>query len=155
MTNRRDESTEARVAAVLRGDPGAADRLRAFLSGHALDPTPLRQRAEAELAATHDEMEDYRLELFDTLTTDRYGKSVLAYRFFHRGRLVFARADFHGSPLHAVDADATVAGLLAFLSLKPGDTDPDYFEGYTAEQLAFARAEGENLSLYVEELERR
>jgi hypothetical protein len=51
-----------------------------------------------------------------------------------------------------VDADATV---LAFLSLKPGDTDPEYFEGYTLEQLAFARAEGENLSLYVEDLERR
>ena len=62
---------------------------------------------------------------------DRYGKSVLAYRFFHRGRLLFAGADFHCSPLHAVDADATVAGVLAFLSLKPGDTDPEYFEGYT------------------------
>jgi hypothetical protein len=76
---------------------------------------------------------------------------VLAYRFFHRGRLVFAGADFHCSPLHAVDADTTVAGLLAFLSLKPGDTDPEYFQGYTPGQLAFARAEGENLSLYVED----
>jgi hypothetical protein len=101
------------------------------------------------------EAEEYRLELYDTLTTDRCGKSVLAYRFFHRGRLVFAGADFHGSPLHAVDADATVAGLLAFLSLRPGDTDPEFFEDYTPEQLAFARAEGENLSLYVEELEQR
>jgi hypothetical protein len=54
-----------------------------------------------------------------------------------------------------VDADATVAGVLAFLSLKPGDTDAEYFEEYTPEQLAFARAEGENLSLYVEELEPR
>ena len=54
-----------------------------------------------------------------------------------------------------MDADATVAGLLAFLSLKPGDTDPEYFEGYTPEQLAFARAQGENLSLHAEELEPR
>jgi hypothetical protein len=83
------------------------------------------------------------------------GKSVLAYRFFYRGRFILAGADFHCSPLHAVDADATVAGLLAFLSLRPGDTDPKYFQGYTPEQLAFARAEGENLSLYVEDLERR
>jgi hypothetical protein len=116
MTNRRDESTEARVAAVLRGDTGAADRLRAFLSGHALDPTPLRQRAEAELAATRDELEGYRLELFDTLATDRHGKSVLACRFFHRGGLLFAGADFPGTPLHAVDADATVAAS------KPAET---------------------------------
>jgi hypothetical protein len=89
--------------------------------------------------------------LFDTLTTDRHGKSVLAYRFFHRGRLAFAGADFHGSPLHAVEAGA----VLAFLPLRPGDTDPDYFDDYTPEQLAFARAEGENLVLYVEDLERR
>jgi hypothetical protein len=40
MTTERDEGTEARVAAVLRGDPGAANRLRAFLSQHALGPTP-------------------------------------------------------------------------------------------------------------------
>ena len=73
MTNRRDESTEARVAAVLRGDTGAADRLRAFLSGHALDPTPLRQRAEAELAATHDELEDLLRQV-------RFGGDHLAAR---------------------------------------------------------------------------
>src|SRR6516165_12201097 len=93
------------------------------------------------------EAEDYRLELFDTLSTDRYGKGVLAYRFFHRGRLLFAGADFHGSPLHAADADATAAGLLAFLSLGPGGAEAEYFQGHTPEQLAFARAEGENLSL--------
>ena len=44
------------------------------------------------------EAEDYRLELYDTFRVDRYGKSVLAYRFFHRGRPVFAGADFHCSP---------------------------------------------------------
>jgi hypothetical protein len=58
MTTERDEGTEALVAAVLRGEPGAADRLLRYLTVHALDPGPLRQRAEAELAATHDELED-------------------------------------------------------------------------------------------------
>jgi hypothetical protein len=38
MTNHRYEGTEALVAAVPRGDPGAADRLRRFLDEHALDP---------------------------------------------------------------------------------------------------------------------
>jgi hypothetical protein len=71
------------------------------------------------------------------------------------GPATFRRADFHCSPLHAVDSDATVAGVLAFLSLKPGDTDSEYFEGYTPGQRAFARAEGENLSRYAEDLERR
>ena len=58
MTTGRDEATEALVAAVLRGDPGAADRLLRYMTVHAMDPTPLPQRAEAELAATHDELED-------------------------------------------------------------------------------------------------
>jgi hypothetical protein len=97
---------------------------------------------------------DYRLELYDTCQTDRYGKSVLAYQFFHNGTLIFEGADFHASPLHAIDGDQTVAGLLHFLSLQPGDTDPDYFDDYTPEQLAFARQEGESLYLLVEELEK-
>lgn len=96
----------------------------------------------------------FRLELFDTFQTDRYGKSVLAYQFFHMGRLVFEGDDYGCSPLHAIDSDACVAGLLAFLSLKPGDTDSEYFESYTPEQLAWAREWGEILSLYVEDLER-
>jgi hypothetical protein len=58
MTTERDEGTGALVAAVLRGDPGAADRLLRYLTIHALDAASLRQRAEAELAATHDELED-------------------------------------------------------------------------------------------------
>jgi hypothetical protein len=62
---------------------------------------------------------------------------------------------FCGSLLHGADADATVTGVLAFLSLQPGDTDSEYFEGYTPEQPALARAEGANRSLYVEGLEQR
>jgi hypothetical protein len=58
MTTRRDEGTGALVAAVLRGDPDAADRLLRYMTVHATDPRPLRQRAERELAATHDELED-------------------------------------------------------------------------------------------------
>lgn len=95
----------------------------------------------------------FRLDLYDTGRTDRYGKALLAYRFFHAGRLIFEGADYHCSPLHATDSDQAVAGLLAFLSLKPGDTDAEYFETYTEEQLSFARGFGEALSLYVEDLE--
>jgi hypothetical protein len=73
MTTERYEGTEALVAAVLRGEPGAADRLLRFLTINALDPRPLRQQAEAELAATHDELEDLLRQV-------RFGDDHLAAR---------------------------------------------------------------------------
>ena len=66
---------------------------------------------------------------------------------------MFEGADFHASPLHAIDSDQTVGALLGWLSLKPGDTNPEYFAAYTPAQLEFAKRHGEALSLYVEELE--
>src|SRR5262245_1725786 len=95
----------------------------------------------------------FRLELFDTYQTDRFGKSVLAYQFFHGDKLVFEGADFCSSPMHAIDSDETVGGLLAFLSLRPGDTDPEYFESYSPDQLDWCKRWVETLSLYVEDLE--
>lgn len=98
---------------------------------------------------------DYRLELYDTHRPDRRGngRTYLAYLFFDRGRLVFAGDDFGPSPLHADDSDASVAALLSFLSLKPGDTDREYFADYAPSQLEWAQAHGEELSLYAHDLE--
>lgn len=45
--------------------------------------------------------------------------------------------------------------MLTFLSLRPGDTDRDYFDRYTPEQLDWARAHGEELSWLATELEER
>lgn len=123
----------------------------------------------------------FRLELFDTGKQDSYGKQILAYEFydqmaypifegdlsfgFHqrmpsRGpkRLndnepVFAAADFHCSPLHCTDSDACIGALLSFLSLKPGDTDKEYFDDYTPEQMAWCLERAETLSLYANLLE--
>jgi hypothetical protein len=83
---------------------------------------------------------DFTLKLWDTHRTDRYGKSVLAYKLYDNGRVIFRGEDFHNSPLHAIDSLETVEGLLAFLTLRPGDTDPDYFESYTLRQLAWCRS---------------
>lgn len=95
----------------------------------------------------------FRLELFDTFHTDRYGKSRLAYEFYHDGTLIFEGDDFCCSPLHGIDSDETVGALLTFLSLRPGDTDPEYFESYTPEQLAWSEQYGEEVSMYALELE--
>lgn len=97
---------------------------------------------------------EFRLELYDTHGFDAYsGKSRLAYELFHRDGLIFEGDDFFPSPLHAIDSDDTVGCILTFLSLRPGDTDADYFERYTPEQLDFADQYGDELSLYAYELE--
>lgn len=37
--------------------------------------------------------------------------------------------------------------VMALVAMKPGDTDPDYFDDYTPEQLAWARHNGEALTV--------
>lgn len=102
------------------------------------------------------EYDGFRLELFDTGTVDRYGKARLAYEFFDDEfgqEPVVAGAEFHCSPLDAIDSDATVAALLGFLSLRPGDTDAEYFESYSQEQLEWCQRRGEALGTLGFELE--
>jgi hypothetical protein len=56
------------------------------------------------------------------------------------GWIIFEGEDFAGSPMDADDSDETVAALLTFLTLRRGDTDAEYFESYTPEQLAWTRS---------------
>ena len=80
------------------------------------------------------------------------GQELLAYEL--RGpddAALFEGADFGASPCHAIDADETLRGLLGFLTLRPGDTDADYFARYTEAQLAFARGDAESLSMYADD----
>ena len=97
--------------------------------------------------------DDFRLQLFDTGRLDGRGQTKLAYRFFDGGQLIFEGEDFAGSPLHADDSDATLASLLGFLSLRPGDTDAEYFDSYTPERLAWCEERAEDLGLHSYELE--
>src|SRR5579884_1162342 len=95
----------------------------------------------------------FKLELYDLGRHDEYGKWVLGYRLYYAGSLVFEGEDFHCSPLHLIDSDAAVGGILTFLSLRPGDTDENYFTSYTPEQLNFAHRHGEELATYASDLE--
>jgi hypothetical protein len=95
---------------------------------------------------------DYKLDLYDSGRVCN-GKSMLSYQFYHKEQLVFEGDDFGCSPMYCIDSDNAVAALLHFLSLKPGDTDREYFEDYTEQQLEFARDCGDDLYCYAEELE--
>ena len=94
----------------------------------------------------------FQLTLWDTHRTDWRGQTVIGYSFEHGGRVVFQGEDFAGSPMHADDSDETMACLLSFLSLRPGDTDAEYFEGYSADQMDWAMEYGEELALLAEEM---
>lgn len=63
--------------------------------------------------------------------------------------IMFKGEDFGCSPLHAIDSDATVKSLMTFLTLRPGDTDWDYFKNYTPGQFAYCERHAEALSLCV------
>jgi hypothetical protein len=84
--------------------------------------------------------------LWDTYKRDEYGKFRLAYRLRQSVRdptILFEGEDFF-TP-NAVDSNQTVAAIMNFLCLKPGDTDSEYFEHYTPAQLEFATTHGETL----------
>jgi hypothetical protein len=93
----------------------------------------------------------FKLVMFDGNRTS-YGKNVVDFKFFHNDELIF-ESWVGCSPMHAIDSDQATGAILAFCSLRPGDTDPEYFEDYSERQLEFCKEWGETLSLYVEELE--
>ena len=93
----------------------------------------------------------FRLHLYDLGRPFAGGpQSVIGYDLdaFEDGKRtrVFDGDDFGCSPLHAIDSDQAVRGLLSFLTLRPGDADADYFEGYDGAQLAFADEHAEALA---------
>ena len=96
----------------------------------------------------------FTLTVWDTGRTDRDGKHRLAYRLTQTAvngqrTVLFRGDDFHCSPMHAIDSDAAMKALMAFLTLKPGDTDAEYFSSYTPEQLAYCDAHAEALDCEV------
>jgi len=93
------------------------------------------------------------LRMWDTYKTDSLGKSILSYelRIIENGKsvILFTGKDYHCSPCEAIDSNDTLLGLMGFLTLKPGDTDREYFEGYTPEQLEYCDKYAEHLDCAV------
>ena len=63
--------------------------------------------------------------------------------------ILFEAEDFCASPCHAIDSDETIAALMGFLTLKPGDTDREYFENYSPLQMDYCQAHAEALGAEV------
>ena len=91
----------------------------------------------------------FSLELYEVLgQSERIGYTL---RQDDRGKttVIFEGRDFRPSPLHAWDSDETVAAITGFLTLRSGDTDREYFENYTAEQIEFRDTHAESLACKV------
>jgi hypothetical protein len=67
--------------------------------------------------------------------------------FGNKCKVIFEGEDF-ATP-GAVDSDDAIRGLMGFLTLKPGDTDKDYFKNYTPTQRRFADQYAEDLQMEV------
>ena len=97
-------------------------------------------------------VDGYRLETWDTYKCDRQGKARLGYRLTAvDGTVVFEGTDFCCSPTVAIDSDAALRAILGFLTLRPGDTDSEYFDNYSAEQMAFADGAAEELQMWADD----
>jgi len=90
---------------------------------------------------------------------DRWQRDWYAYAFimieYKRGarrprrRWLFSGRDFSTPARSDQATDDVVRGLLDFITLKPGDTDADYFKNYTQEQLDFCDQHAEAVQLEV------
>jgi len=91
----------------------------------------------------------FHLTTWDTHRRDNRGQTIIGYRLKMNNKVLFEGEDFAGSPLHGDDSDETLKALMGFLTLRPGDTDDEYFERYTQEQLAYCEQHAEALNCAV------
>lgn len=85
----------------------------------------------------------YTLKMYETDSTD------IAYRLTQDGKELFKGRQYRVGAGTCADSDDSVRGLMGFLTLRPGDTDRDYFDDYTPEQMAFAKGDAEELGMIV------
>ena len=105
----------------------------------------------------HVRIDGYRLLTWDCerqgFHVGRFGKDIVGYAVFRDGEAapIFLGEDFGCAPGNAIDSDAALRMLLGFLTLRPGDTDDEYFADYTERQHAFAASDAEHLSIWGHE----
>jgi hypothetical protein len=100
----------------------------------------------------HVEFDGYRLMLWDTFDRDDGGRHALGYVMWDRdGNVLFDGKDYSVGCFTCIDSDEAVRGLIGFLTLRPGDTDDEYFEKYTRRQMEWAKAEAGYVSMWAED----
>lgn len=71
-----------------------------------------------------------------------HGRDRVAYTFGRVGEPpIFTGDDFGPSPMDDPLGYRSALSLMTFLTLRPGDTDRDYFDAYTPAQLVWAQSD--------------
>lgn len=99
----------------------------------------------------------YKVLLTDLGYNAKQGKHQVDYTLITPDNtMLFSGNDFFASPLHSPTSKESALALMGFLTCKPGDVEPEYFDGYTESQLAWANSFAcEQLSCYIATLEER
>lgn len=91
----------------------------------------------------------FYLKMWDTHkepNNRRYlAETNIGYELKMDDEVIFTGEDYRCSPMHCIDSEESVNSLMGFLTLKPGDTDSEYFDNYTEVQLAFCSEHAEAL----------
>jgi hypothetical protein len=83
-------------------------------------------------------------------TREPDGRIRYRYVLEQDGDVIFDGDDFRTGCWAEVDYAEAARSLLGFLTLREGDTDADYFDRYTPEQLAWRDEYAEGLSIYAD-----
>jgi hypothetical protein len=118
------------------------------------DLTPLTPRPEDDQQLLRDMFIEgaggapLRLQMIDTGQRVPTGQSkVLVHLYDAAGERVMDTW-IGVSPQHAIDSDDAVRSAIDAVAIRPGDTDDEFFDSYSPEQLAFANEHGEELMMY-------
>ena len=92
------------------------------------------------------------IRAWDANHRDSTGHNRIDAELRQGARVIFARGDTYcATPGHcSVDGIEARELVCSLFAMKPGDTDAEYFGGYTPEQLEWAQANGEELGMLRE-----
>lgn len=89
------------------------------------------------------------INAYDANNVGSYGHSRVDIEVKQNGKVIFKRGDLYvGIPSgHSIDDGYVKEAVLSCVAMKPGDTDREYFDSYSQEQLDWANQYGEDLDM--------
>lgn len=111
---------------------------------------PSRWKISSRLLAAWPIDEDHLLEIWPAGHRD--GRIQWYYRLSRKRRTIFAASDIRsatGTVLSTQELVKAARSVLAFLTLRPGDVDAEYFDAYTSTQLAWRDRYAEELTAFT------
>jgi hypothetical protein len=102
----------------------------------------------------HVQFDDFELLMWET-GQRRGDTEFIAFKLLHEGAEVLnsnavGLPGWHPRLGYAIDSDRMVRSVIDWCAVKPGDTDIDYFEKYTEEQIEWVQSHSDELSFWGE-----